>query len=181
MRPMGSRETVLPRRNTGTPLSIADEILQGLVRQGGPGQRASFGLLCRRQHFHRHGHKRLYSCWQLAWGDYSLGSGPDLSGAFRSQGFNLIGQADGSAGFTNGSKSDLPGSVEAPMNPLLGPLQMNGGPTPTHALHPGSPAIDQGSSFGIYADDCPVAAGGRLLRPPKATSRPPQSVLIARG
>ncbi len=29
-------------------------------------------------------------------------------------------------------------------NPLLGPLQNNGGPTPTHALLPGSPAIDAG-------------------------------------
>lgn len=29
-------------------------------------------------------------------------------------------------------------------DPLLGPLQNNGGPTPTHALLPGSPAIDAG-------------------------------------
>ncbi len=29
-------------------------------------------------------------------------------------------------------------------NPLLGPLQDNGGPTFTHALLPGSPAIDAG-------------------------------------
>ena len=82
----------------------------------------------------------------------SSGSGPDLSGAFRSRGFDLIGQADGSAGFTNGIKSDLLGSVGAPINPLFGPLQMNGGPTPTHALRPGSPAIDRGNSFGIHAD-----------------------------
>ncbi|MEM6470045.1 MAG: choice-of-anchor Q domain-containing protein, partial [Planctomycetota bacterium] len=31
-------------------------------------------------------------------------------------------------------------------NPLLGPLQDNGGPTPTHALLSGSPAINSGSS-----------------------------------
>src|SRR5262249_52781927 len=30
------------------------------------------------------------------------------------------------------------------VDPLLGPLQFNGGPTPTHALLPGSPAIDRG-------------------------------------
>ena len=29
---------------------------------------------------------------------------------------------------------------------------MNGGPTPTHALLPGSPAIDQGNNFGIRTD-----------------------------
>lgn len=32
-------------------------------------------------------------------------------------------------------------------NPLLGPLQDNGGPTPTHALLAGSPAIDAGNSL----------------------------------
>jgi len=31
-------------------------------------------------------------------------------------------------------------------DPLLGPLQNNGGPTKTHALLPGSPAIDHGSN-----------------------------------
>src|SRR5205823_12755342 len=30
--------------------------------------------------------------------------------------------------------------------------QMNGGPTPTHALLRGSPAIDQGRSFGLRKD-----------------------------
>jgi len=38
------------------------------------------------------------------------------------------------------------------MDPQLGPLQDNGGPTPTHALLPGSPAIDAGGS------DCPPPA-----------------------
>ena len=33
-------------------------------------------------------------------------------------------------------------------DPLLGPLQDNGGPTQTHALLPGSPAIDHGSNSG---------------------------------
>ena len=32
-------------------------------------------------------------------------------------------------------------------NPLLGPLQDNGGPTWTHAPQPGSPAIDRGKNF----------------------------------
>src|SRR5215208_1069816 len=36
--------------------------------------------------------------------------------------------------------------------PKLGPLQDNGGPTKTHALLPGSPAIDKGNSFGATTD-----------------------------
>jgi hypothetical protein len=39
-----------------------------------------------------------------------------------------------------------------PLDPLLGPLEMNGGFTPAQALLPGSPAIDQGNSFGIHTD-----------------------------
>jgi hypothetical protein len=34
--------------------------------------------------------------------------------------------------------------------PLLGPLQDNGGPTRTHALSPGSPAIDRGKSVQAF-------------------------------
>ena len=38
-------------------------------------------------------------------------------------------------------------------DPLLGPLQDNGGPTQTHALLPGSPAIDHGSNSGGQPSD----------------------------
>ena len=37
-------------------------------------------------------------------------------------------------------------------DPLLGPLQANGGPTPTRALLPGSPAIDAGNPGGCRDD-----------------------------
>ena len=37
-------------------------------------------------------------------------------------------------------------------NPLLTPLQNNGGPTLTHGILPGSPAIDQGKNFGLATD-----------------------------
>ena len=80
------------------------------------------------------------------------GVGPDVAGDFTSQKFNLIGMADGSLGLTNGVNADQAGTVAAPVEPLLGPLQMNGGPTPTHALLTGSPAIDQGNSFGVHTD-----------------------------
>ena len=71
-------------------------------------------------------------------------SSPDLYGFFTSQGHNLIGQADGGGGITNGINNDLAGSTNAPLNPLLGPLQSNGGPTPTMALLAGSPALNTG-------------------------------------
>ena len=74
--------------------------------------------------------------------------GSDVAGNFISLGFNLIGDSSGGSGFV---ASDLLG-----VNPLLGPLQDNGGPTETVALLPGSPAIDAGSigniSTGITTD-----------------------------
>jgi len=80
------------------------------------------------------------------------GVGLDVAGDFASQGFNLIGTGDWSTGFTNSVNADQVGSDTNLINPLLGPLQANGGFTPTHALIPGSPAIDQGNSFGIHFD-----------------------------
>jgi CSLREA domain-containing protein len=38
--------------------------------------------------------------------------------------------------------TDRAGTLAAPLDPRLGPLADNGGPTPTHALLPGSPALD---------------------------------------
>jgi hypothetical protein len=80
------------------------------------------------------------------------GVGFDVAGDFTSQGFNLISAGDGGTGFTNGIDADEVGSNVSPIDPLLGPLQMNGGWTPSHALLPGSPAIDQGKCFGIHFD-----------------------------
>jgi len=78
--------------------------------------------------------------------------GPDVGdrngGAITSKGHNLIGNSSGGDGFV---ATDL-----LNVNPLLGPLQDNGGPTLTMALLPGSPAIDAGSNalvpLGINAD-----------------------------
>jgi hypothetical protein len=80
------------------------------------------------------------------------GIGPDVAGNFNSDAVNLIGAADGSVGLYNREKGNIVGSVASPIDPLIGPLQMNGGPTPTHALLPGSPAIDNGNSFHIPTD-----------------------------
>jgi hypothetical protein len=72
------------------------------------------------------------------------GSGPDLAGGFSSQGHNLVGQLTGSTGFTINQNADLIGYSGAPVAPALGPLQNNGGPTPTFALLLNSPAINAG-------------------------------------
>jgi hypothetical protein len=63
---------------------------------------------------------------------------PDLGGDLGSLGHNLIGNTQGGSGF---DPTDL-----LNINPLLGPLQDNGGPTQTMALLPGSPAIDAGDN-----------------------------------
>jgi hypothetical protein len=65
-------------------------------------------------------------------------SGPDCVGPLTSQGNNLIGNASGCP-MTNQQPTDIIGQ-----NPQLGPLADNGGSTQTHALAPGSPAIDAG-------------------------------------
>src|SRR5260370_19849276 len=54
-------------------------------------------------------------------------------------------------GLSNGVNGNLVGSAGNPIDPLLGPLDDNGGPTLTHALMPGSPAIDAGNN--AYATD----------------------------
>jgi hypothetical protein len=66
--------------------------------------------------------------------------GPDYSGTFTSLGSNLIGDRTGAA--VVDAVFDQMGSSENPIDPLLGPLADNGGPTWTHALLSGSPAID---------------------------------------
>ncbi len=79
----------------------------------------------------------------------AAGSGQDVSGAFTSQGFNLIGKTDDSTGFT--AATDLTGTNTSPLNPRLDPagLQDNGGPTLTIALLPDSPAIDKATAIGL--------------------------------
>ncbi|HEX5989649.1 MAG TPA: choice-of-anchor Q domain-containing protein [Solirubrobacterales bacterium] len=74
----------------------------------------------------------------------SRGDADSCSGTYLSGGFNL--DEDGSCEFDEGS--DLNG-VPAGLDPVL---KDNGGPTPTHALLPGSVAIDRGSSFGSSVD-----------------------------
>jgi CSLREA domain-containing protein len=74
------------------------------------------------------------------------GSGPDLFGAFNSQDYNLI-QNTAGATFAGTTAHDITG-----VDPLLGPLADNGGPTFTHALLAGSPAVDKGTANGLTTD-----------------------------
>lgn len=61
-------------------------------------------------------------------------------GTINSLGHNLIGR--GGLAFSMGVSGDLSGTPMAPIDPLLGPLTDNGGRGRTHALLPGSPALD---------------------------------------
>jgi hypothetical protein len=70
--------------------------------------------------------------------------------AITSQGYNLIGVTDDTTGWV---ASDLTGAAGSPLDPQLGPLQDNGGPTQTMALLPGSPALGAGSAAGAPALD----------------------------
>jgi uncharacterized repeat protein (TIGR01451 family) len=81
------------------------------------------------------------------------GSSPDVSGAFMDNGHNLIGDGTGSSSFVNGTNGDQVGASGAPINPMLGLLGDNGGPTPTQLPQPGSPVIDNGDNAGAPVTD----------------------------
>jgi hypothetical protein len=69
----------------------------------------------------------------------------------------LIGVADVLA-FAAGSGNNLTGTAAAPLNPQLGPLGNNGGPTPTEAPLPSSPVISAGSNpAGLAFDQTGIA------------------------
>jgi len=59
-----------------------------------------------------------------------------------STGYNIIG--NNADAVINSQPTDQIGTPTVPIDPLLGPLADNGGPTLTHALQAGSPAINRG-------------------------------------
>jgi hypothetical protein len=75
-------------------------------------------------------------CFAGPWGKVS-------KGRVRSGGHNLIGSGDDCAGVVDGVRADLVGTPGQPIAARLAPLRANGGATRTHALLPGSPAIDR--------------------------------------
>ncbi len=68
----------------------------------------------------------------------SANTGSDFSGKLTSSTFNVFGNSAGGAGYDDSDLLDV--------DPMLGPLADNGGPTLTMALLPGSPAIDAGDN-----------------------------------
>jgi hypothetical protein len=64
------------------------------------------------------------------------------SNTFLSQGYNLIGTGNSTS---SPNAFNQPGDSTGVTNPEIGPLADNGGPTQTHALLTGSPAIDAGN------------------------------------
>lgn len=76
----------------------------------------------------------------------AVGEWGNCSGTITSQGHNLSSDNSCTASFT------APGDRNN-TDPLLGPLQNNGGPTPTRALLSGSPAINAGTIVGCPATD----------------------------
>lgn len=97
---------------------------------------------------------------------------PDIEQGPFSGGYNLIGNL-GASGFEgnttgdrygdpNGTTTPDPGAFESatPINPALGPLANNGGPTQTHALLIGSVAINNGDNKA-----CPETDQRGTIRP----------------
>ncbi len=84
---------------------------------------------------------------------YEPDFGKDPGAFCASLGHNLIGVAPSNGGFTNGVNGDIVGTYGERIDPVLGPLANNGGPTFTHALLPGSPAINAGDNSGAPATD----------------------------
>jgi hypothetical protein len=103
--------------------------------------------------------------------DATTGAGPQLSqncqGYFISEGYNLVERNDASACGIIGGVGDLLGTFASPIDPLLGPLQLNGGSTETHALLAGSPAINAGE-----AGACTDIDGDPFIMDQRGVSRP---------
>jgi hypothetical protein len=93
-------------------------------------------------------------------GNSSGSDGPDASGSFTSEGYNLIGITDGSTGWGG---SDLTGTAGSPLDPMLGTLGNYGGPTETIPLLAGSPALNAGDPGQLgTADQRGAVRSGRV-------------------
>jgi len=79
-------------------------------------------------------------------------------------GNNLIGIQDPATNATFGPTTQT-GSLAAPLDPLLDPLANYGGPTETHRLKIGSPAIDAGNNAAALPNDQRGASFPRVVGP----------------
>ena len=71
----------------------------------------------------------------------------DASSIVTANNFNLFG-SNGNAGVSGFTPGPIDIVASVPVEQILGPLQNNGGPTQTHALLAGSPALDAGDPGG---------------------------------
>jgi CSLREA domain-containing protein len=92
---------------------------------------------------------------------------PDCAAAVTSQGHNLIGDGTGCTGVVHGVNGDQVGTGASPIDPQLSPLADHGGPTLTHGLVIGGPAIDAGNPPG-----CTDSAGAPLTTDQRGAPRP---------
>ena len=99
----------------------------------------------------------------------SAPAAPDCFGSPTSLGYNLIGNDTG-CGFT-AAAGDLVGDSANPIDPVLGPLQDNGGPTETHALLLASPT-DSPAIDAIPVADCVDTSGNPVTADQRGVSRP---------
>jgi hypothetical protein len=83
-------------------------------------------------------------------GNHTDTVGPDVHGTVTSLAYNLVSDPSDSMGW---SRLDLTGTAANPLDPRLGPLQDNGGPTPTQALLAGSPALRAGDPLLRFSSD----------------------------
>jgi hypothetical protein len=72
-------------------------------------------------------------------------SAPDLLGTISTSSHNLVSDGSGSS-LSDGVNGNQVGTADSPIDPKLGPLHDNGGPTQTMALAPDSPALDAGDN-----------------------------------
>ena len=75
------------------------------------------------------------------------------TGTVNDLGNNLIGDGTGQTTLVDGANGNQVGTSGTPLDPMLGALADNGGPTQTHALLVGSTAINAGTATGAPATD----------------------------
>ncbi|HQR35406.1 MAG TPA: Ig-like domain repeat protein, partial [Blastocatellia bacterium] len=103
-------------------------------------------------------------------------------GIFNGETFNAVNTII--VGNSASANPDLGGSLSANSannlvggNALLGPLQNNGGPTPTHALLPGSAAINTGNNCVLTNTCAGLTLSGNVTTDQRGIARPQQSVV----
>lgn len=109
--------------------------------------------------FNNPGHPILLRNSIVAGNTVTIPGGADCSGPVDSNGYNLIGDADGCTGLV---ATDLTGN-----SPAVGTLSINGGPTLTHVPFASSPAFEGGNPAG-----CLGLSGANLTVDQRGLSRP---------